>query len=282
MEGVKKQADHITELESELAKAHKQERAYEEAMEQLQADLDTLEQDNAKLKAAASTVESKGTSLYARFFTVWFVRSFVRVMLIHNLRVAPTAGTQPVEHENVPVEGSLETSYLLEQIEALRGTVRFLRTENSFLKGQDLLKDLEALPALPEPVSRLPTPPLVPSGHSDSEEEDEEPPTPPTLRTLAAESKLLYRDVIKYTSSPRVVDLSVLKKKRAESASGGVDGADGGEEKSAAGAAGTRAWLPRKKTPAYQVWERKQEGERLGRRVQALLERTNSLAQTRR
>ena len=52
METVKKQADTILGLESELSKARKQERAYEEAMEQLQSDLDVLEQDNAKLKAA--------------------------------------------------------------------------------------------------------------------------------------------------------------------------------------------------------------------------------------
>ncbi|KAH8094699.1 dynactin, partial [Cristinia sonorae] len=237
MESVKKQADHVTELEAELSKAHKQERAYEEAMEQLQADLDTFEQENARLKAAASTAETQPT------------------------------GAQPVEQEAVPVEGSLETSYLLEQIDALRGTVRFLRTENSFLKGQDLLKEIESLPALHEPFSRLPTPPLVASGASDSSDSDlDDSPSPPSLRTLAAESKLLFRDVIKYTASPRVVDLSVRKKKRAE----GEDG----EEKASMG---TKAWLPKKKTPAYQVWERKQEGERLGRRVQALLERTNSL-----
>ena len=57
METVKKQADTITDLENELAKARKQERAYEEAMEQLQADLDALEQDNAKLKALANNPE---------------------------------------------------------------------------------------------------------------------------------------------------------------------------------------------------------------------------------
>ncbi|TCD64746.1 hypothetical protein EIP91_003668 [Steccherinum ochraceum] len=243
MEGVKKQGDHISELESELAKAHKQERAYEEAMEQLQADLDALEQDNAKLKTAVSSNETK----------------------------APATGPQPVEHENVPVEGSLETSYLLEQIDALRGTVRFLRTENSYLKGQDLLKEIEALPPLQDPLSRLPTPELV-ADTSDSD--SDEPATPPSLRTLAAESKLLFRDVIKYTSSPRVVDLSVLKKRRAAAAEAGGEG-----EQQAGVPSGNRPWLPRKKTPAYQVWERKQEGERLGRRVQALLERTNSLAQ---
>lgn len=60
MEMVKKQADAIVDLEGELGKARRQERAYEEAMEQLQADLDTLEQENAKLKAAASHPERQG------------------------------------------------------------------------------------------------------------------------------------------------------------------------------------------------------------------------------
>lgn len=60
MEGVKKQGEMIADLEAELQKARKQERAYEEAMEQLQSDLDALEQDNKRLKAAASTVERQG------------------------------------------------------------------------------------------------------------------------------------------------------------------------------------------------------------------------------
>jgi dynactin 1 len=60
LEAVKKQADAIVELEGELAKARKQERAYEEAMEQLQADLDSLEQDNAKLKSLTAGQERQG------------------------------------------------------------------------------------------------------------------------------------------------------------------------------------------------------------------------------
>ena len=168
------------------------------------------------------------------------------------------AGPQPTEQETVAVEGSLETSYLLEQIDALRGTVRFLRTENSYLKGQDLLREIESLPPLSEPISREPTPPLVPSTLSDSDDSDSDELPPPTLRTLAAESKLLYREVIKYTSSPRVVDLSVMRAKRE------------GEKPH-------KHWMPKEKTPAYQVLKRKMEGERLGRRLQGLLERTSAL-----
>lgn len=62
METVKKQADTIDDLAGELSKARKQERAYEEAMEQLQADLDALEQDNAKLKTMTVGVERQGTN----------------------------------------------------------------------------------------------------------------------------------------------------------------------------------------------------------------------------
>ncbi|KAG5644147.1 hypothetical protein DXG03_009041 [Asterophora parasitica] len=229
MEAAKKQADTIVDLESELSKARKQERAYEEAMEQLQADLDTLEQDNAKLKTLTAGQD----------------------------RQAP--GVQQVETEPVPIEGSLETSHLLEQIDALRGTVRFLRTENSYLKGQDLLKEIESLPPLPIPVSRMPTPPLDSSGPSDSDDSDSDTePPPPTLRSLTTETKLLYRDVIKFSSSPRVVDLAAPNAKRAE-------------------AKGGKVWMPKKQTPAHQVWERKMEAERLSRRVQGLLDRASAI-----
>ncbi|KAG2738513.1 hypothetical protein P692DRAFT_20758471, partial [Suillus brevipes Sb2] len=110
---------------------------------------------------------------------------------------------QPVDSENVPVEGNMETSHLLEQIEALHGTVRFLRTENSYLKGQDLLKEIQALPHLQEPISCIRTSPLGPSGQSDTDESDtEHPPAPPTIRSLATETKVLYQDIIKFSSSP--------------------------------------------------------------------------------
>lgn len=104
----------------------------------------------------------------------------------------------------------------------------------------------------------------MPSTLSDSDSDsDDEPRGPPTLRDLAVESKLLYREVIKYTSSPRVVDLSVLRAKR--------EGAPG-----AGGAA--KGWMPRKKTPAYQLFERKMQGERLGKRLKGLLEMTSHIA----
>jgi dynactin 1 len=63
LESVKKQADTIVELESEIAKSKKQDRAYEDAIEQLQTDLDTSELELAKYKAADNAPERQGKFL---------------------------------------------------------------------------------------------------------------------------------------------------------------------------------------------------------------------------
>nr|GAT55786.1 predicted protein [Mycena chlorophos] len=229
MEMVKKQADAITEKDGIIADGKRRQRELEEALEQVQGDLDVSEQERMKLKAMVGTEQRPAPGVVA-----------------------------PEPAENAQTESSLETSHLLEQIDALRGTVRYLRSENAYLKDQDLLREIESLPPLPEPVSRMETPPLEPSHPSDpdtsSDEDDDEPRAPLTLRSLATETKLLYRDVIKFSSAPRVVDLSVINAKRAATTSG-------------------RAWMPKKATPAQQVLDRKMEAERLSRRVRGLLDR---------
>ena len=152
--------------------------------------------------------------------------------------------------------------------------------ENSYLKGQDLLQEIQALPELraPSSSSRTPTPPLEPSGLSDTDEENDEfdsggssetrPRPPPTLRSLATETKVLYRDVIKFSASPRVVDLSTTGANRSRSKK---------LEDGSIVAVG-RGWVPRKKMPAHQVWERKVEAERLSRRVKGLMEKASSIS----
>jgi dynactin 1 len=130
--------------------------------------------------------------------------------------------------------------------------------ENSYLKGNDSVRELDELPLLPVPTSspRLPTPPLDASGLSDTDESDTETtPKIPSVRSLRTETKALYREVIKFSSKARVVDLSAMK----------------------TGEGNTKAWVPKKKTPTYQVWERKAQAAHLSRRVQGLLERTSAM-----
>ena len=120
------------------------------------------------------------------------------------------------------------------------------------------MRELGELPPLPilTPSPRLPTPPLDESGLSDTDESDAESShKAPSVRTLTTETKALYREVIKFSSTPRVVDLSAMK----------------------TGEGNTKAWVPKKKTPTYQVLERKAQAARLSRRVQGLLERTSAI-----
>ena len=104
METVKKQADTINDLEAELSKARKQERSYEEAIDQLQHDLDALEQDNIKFKALANNPERQGMEISLSPFCQGLTPRSV------------ASAAQPTDTETLQVEGNVETSYLLEQV----------------------------------------------------------------------------------------------------------------------------------------------------------------------
>ncbi|KZO99357.1 hypothetical protein CALVIDRAFT_477249 [Calocera viscosa TUFC12733] len=230
MESLKKQAEVIANLESELAKLRKSEASYQESLEQIQAELDAAEQEIAKLKANGASAD----------------RSF-------NLG----------DGDPMIAEGTLETSQLLEQIESLKGALRFLRSENSYLKGQGLLKELNSLPPLEPMLSTRPstfsmsTPPSLAADTSmDSDSDSDRPMTPPTVRTLAEATKHLYSDVLMHAASARVVDLSKMKP-------------DDGLK-----------WRRRKDTPAYQLAERRRERDALERKVKGLMHQATSALHT--
>ena len=138
----------------------------------------------------------------------------------------------------------METSRLIEQIDSLRGAVRFLRSENSYLKSQDLLAELELLPtySVSTPPPPLPTP-GVPTRPRQSIATD-----PAVLRqSFAAESKLLLREARVLSATPRLVDLSLVK--------------PGGR---------TAGWQPGARAPASQVLAEKERARLLGRKVERL------------
>ncbi|BGP35932.1 hypothetical protein JCM10296v2_007784 [Rhodotorula toruloides] len=174
LEGVKKQAETMTQLEAELAKSRKQERTYEEANEVLQRDLDKMEQELDKLKQSAAVTEKQGTSAGNGF-------------------------------ESTAYEGNMETAFLIEQITSLRSAIRFLRGENAYLKSQDLLDDLDKLPS----YELLPTPPLTPEPHEPSDDSFRLPPDPKSLaHSFSVRSKQLLREAGLVSATPRLVDVS--------------------------------------------------------------------------
>ncbi|GAA5942628.1 uncharacterized protein JCM15063_000844 [Sporobolomyces koalae] len=232
LEGVKKQADVLAQLETDLAKSRKQERTYEEANEVLQRDLDAMEQELVKLKQNVGASEkTNGTAS------------------------ASGAGGDPAAYE-----GNLETAYLVDKITSLRSAVKFLRSENSYLKSQDLLSDLDAIPLFELP----PTPPLTPEPCSDSEHEagptgtsslsrrSESNPKALAPQSFAVRSKLLLQEARLVLATPRLVDLSQVS-------------ASQGDRR-------RKAWTPARRDPRNQLWAERERGHALERKMLKLCE----------
>ncbi|KAG0655268.1 hypothetical protein C6P46_001082 [Rhodotorula mucilaginosa] len=259
LEGVKKQAEAMARLEAELAKSRRQERTYEEANEVLQRDLDNMERELDKVKQATTAAEKQGA-------------------VDQTTTYDPTSG---ISHH----ESNLETSYLLERISSLRSAVRFLRSENAFLKSHDLVSDLDALPTNESP----PTPPLTPERNSndgfppsrerdDGQEAEEEeglrtglPWMPTTNRTssplqpesFAVRSKRLLREARLLSCTPRLVDL------RSPSAPSST-----APTSSATADSSTPPFLTgsRRRDPRNQLWAEKERARRLEWKVALLRE----------
>ncbi|KAK4702285.1 dynactin 1, partial [Phenoliferia sp. Uapishka_3] len=233
MEAVKKQADAISELETELLKSKKQERAYEEAIETLQGDLDTMEQEINKLKQTATVADKQGARLLA-------------IGPDHANPLNPGTSNNNHDGEAVSYEGNMETSRLIEQIDSLRGAVRFLRSENSYLKSQDLLAELEELPTYAFTTPPVPSPP-TPGKPSRSRQSSAAIDPVVQRQSFAAESKLLLREARVLSATPRLVDLSLVK--------------PGGR---------MAGWQPSARAPESQYMAEKERARSLGRKVERL------------
>ncbi|KWU42651.1 hypothetical protein RHOSPDRAFT_20774 [Rhodotorula sp. JG-1b] len=235
LEGVKKQAEAMARLEAELAKSRRQERTYEEANEVLQRDLDNMERELDKVKQATTAAEKQGRS------------PFPPCVVDSSTTYDPTSG---ISHH----ESNLETAYLLERISSLRSAVRFLRSENAFLKSHDLVSDLDALPTYELP----PTPPLTPEKPKDGS-------SPLPLESFAVRSKRLLREARLLSCTPRLVDLRPLSAPPTSSAT------------TAAAAAADSSAPPllrssRRRDPRNQLWAEKERARRLERKVALLRE----------
>ncbi|CED83455.1 Microtubule-associated protein dynactin DCTN1/Glued [Phaffia rhodozyma] len=205
VETAKQQAETIEGLEIDLGKVKKHERALEDAIELMQAELDKAEADVTKLKQT-------------------------QVQAVHG-EESTMKGTGVGQGEMTTVEGNLETHYLIDQIESLRTTVRYIRQENSFLKSQTLLKTLRTLPSLPSlpslhPRSHLQTldnPTIEPivegitstSASADTPTNkftpDDSVLTTESIRSLRAESKTLLKAITSLSTNSLVVDLTATR-----------------------------------------------------------------------
>ncbi|GAA6042719.1 hypothetical protein JCM8097_005546 [Rhodosporidiobolus ruineniae] len=153
-------------------------------------------------------------------------------------------------------EGNLETAFLVKQVTSLRSALRFLRSENSYLKSHDLLSTLDSLPTYSLP----PTPPLTPEPPSDSDDSPSDrrsaflsPPSPVKLpaAAFATRSKLLLREARLLSATPRLVDVSQIAPVSAD---------------------GRKSWQPARRDPRNQLWAEKERARQLERKMRVLMQ----------
>ena len=199
LEATRKHIDQIVELENDVAKAKKQEKVYEDAIEQLQKDLDLLEAENAKL--------GKGDR-------------------------QPSSAALDLPTQSVIIDHGAVS----EQVENLRAAIRYLRRENALLKGKELYKDLKLLPALSASYAAAdtaveadvpeldPSAPDSPSSDSDAASSvDGLGPITPSKYTVDMESRLLWKEVSEWTAAPKIVDISKVASRGWSRRKGGPD-----------------------------------------------------------
>nr|KIR89490.1 dynactin 1 [Cryptococcus tetragattii IND107] len=238
LEASRKQADIIIELENDVAKARKQEKVYEDAIEQLQAEQDALEVENARLRKGQGQSKDRQEN---------------------GVSATPGFGGDPVI---IGSSAGLESSQLAEQVESLKGAVRFLRSENALLKSRELYNDIHSLSALQyrsEPQMPDLVPSNIPTSPSSSESSLPTTPThspmrslPMTKHIIEVESRILLHQMAKFQAIAKVVDISSL---------GGKEG-----------------WKSRKNAPELQYREWKKKEKRLEKKLEGLIGRSKGLS----
>jgi dynactin 1 len=135
MEAAKKEAEQIKSLQADLNKSVQQEQMYAEAVENLQAEYDTLEAENNALKKDAAKREEKRQSI---------------------LRKANFDMPTDNGGDDATIQEMAGSYYeMTSQVETLKASIRYLRAENAHLKGSDFVRSLDLEPLkTPRPENR--------------------------------------------------------------------------------------------------------------------------------
>ncbi|KAG0275319.1 hypothetical protein BGZ95_008925 [Linnemannia exigua] len=204
MENFKKQAEQISILDRDVDKAKKQERDYDEAISALQADMATLEEQNAQLRRLVKKSESRSMTQPSK-------------RPPHGPHGSNNSALDPDTASALAQEGA-ETGNnrdLMIQIESLKSALRFLRSENASLRTRAALLDLGLttdLSGLSAPLSRASDAEessTLPEGTTVRPEAQRRVKSADTeLRAVALETKRLIKDARVVCASPKIVDLT--------------------------------------------------------------------------
>lgn len=185
LDTVRKQTEILESMEGEVSRLKKQEKTLNDALDVLQNDLNNVEQENDTLKQSATKIDqTQGLNT-----------------------PMSTAAIEGL----VGNEGSLDKSVLIEKIDSLMSIVKYLKSENSYLKSRDRLSTLKSLKPLT--MHRPPTPTLLTDSENDSDSDsgEESLPEKPSVHELSVQGRSITYKLVDHLASKKVVDLSRLK-----------------------------------------------------------------------
>ncbi|KAI9303761.1 dynein associated protein-domain-containing protein [Cunninghamella echinulata] len=137
MEFAKKEAEQISQLEDALEKANNQEQMYIEAMDNLQAEFDVLEQENNQLKKEVAKKEEKRQSLLKKMNYEDF--NLLQNSSNNSISANGSSTSDPNKMDDLPNGYQMMDSHM----QTLKAAIRYLRSENAQLKSQDYSRHLE-------------------------------------------------------------------------------------------------------------------------------------------
>ncbi|KAG0047137.1 hypothetical protein BGZ83_007752 [Gryganskiella cystojenkinii] len=208
IENFKKKTEQISILDSDVEKAKKQEREYDEAISSLQAEMALLEAENAQFRRIVKKNDNRGGVIAP------IKRTSHQGGQLHG----PAGGAVHDQDGNGVGQDGAENGLsreLLIQIESLKSALRFLRSENSILRTRAAMQDLglsadiSELRGGPLATRVVETDVLLSTESGGSVESQKRSMTVDSeLKAVALETKRLMKDARVICASPKIVDLT--------------------------------------------------------------------------
>uniref|UniRef100_A0A7M4EFS4 Dynactin subunit 1 n=1 Tax=Crocodylus porosus TaxID=8502 RepID=A0A7M4EFS4_CROPO len=142
-----------TKLDETQTLLKKKEKEFEETMDALQADIDQLEAEKLELKQRLNN-QSKRTIEGLRGAPASGIASIVSGITGEEQQRGVSAG-QAMVGGSGPIQVK-DSPLLLQQIDAMRLSIKYLKNENNLIKGTQMKTDLAGLPPLHVPKLSLP------------------------------------------------------------------------------------------------------------------------------
>ncbi|UZJ57502.1 hypothetical protein CBS101457_006822 [Exobasidium rhododendri] len=254
-------------LKSDLSEMTRRMKAYEEGNSALQGELEQLQREYERvLKERGTQVKDGAASLSSAGTEGKSGPDGTSSHLPGNVSLSTGYA-----HNSTMSSSSLEASYLNDQLEAVRGALRYLRMENNVLKSRDVLSKFETLPRLLSGQA----PPQEEEGDGEAIDPSKGIPRPrkETIidESMNSEGRKLMKELMRIASCPRVVSLTPLGK---------VDGLNSSDKKQQQQQQQNhrpkRSWTPMAKLPQTQLYEQTLERSRIQRRIQSLHEKIST------